>query len=293
MTRSRRTAPILGSVLALATALVVASAHDRPAATPAKPPAPKPVPVVAAGSTLDGRVLAGLAGQAVAGRLTGRTVLLVTVPGTRAVDVQQVVAALVESGAQLSGTLAITPAYIDPVQARELENLVTGLLPPGVVLPARRSAGTVAGAVIARALVGPTPKLAGDVVDDADALMAGLVDAGFARVSGKPSAGATLAVVLSGAARGADPQPTVALSAALAARAAAVVAAGPHGATGPRTLVAALRSGSTPRLSTIDAVDTVAGRYAVPLALLAGLGGRTGRYGDGAGADAPMPPLPR
>jgi hypothetical protein len=72
-----------------------------------------------------------------------------------------------------------------------------------------------------------------------------------------------------------------------------VAVGGASGSAAPGGIVAALRTDSSARgqVSGVDAVDAVAGRVALVLALAQQKAGGHGQYGSGPGADAPVPKL--
>ena len=71
------------------------------------------------------------------------------------------------------------------------------------------------------------------------------------------------------------------------------VLAGPVGSANGDALVAAMRASAPVRrvVSSDDVADTASGVIATVLALTQQVGGTTGQYGVGPGADAAMPPV--
>lgn len=299
MSRLRSAAlPGAAVLVAAATALVIASTGH---AAPPQPVAPR-ASAPSAGERLADRAAAArlalaersvdqLAADRARGVLDGRRVLLVIAAGARDADVRATARGIAAAGAELSGTVALTAAYGAPTHGRPLERLVTDLVPSGVRLPTTRTPTSVAGAVLGRAFTGTRGTDAATVTSDAQALAVALTKAGYARTSGTPWVGASAAVVVAGPTPAAGITPYVDLVAGLRAHGPAVVVAAPRGSAAGGGLVAAVRrSGPTgTRAATVDALDTAAGRWAVPLALAEALGGKAGDYGDGPGASAPLP----
>ncbi len=131
------------------------------------------------------------------------------------------------------------------------------------------------------------------------AVLTGFEEGGFITVSGTPAVPAQLALVVSPAgpevpddAVSAATDTLLPLVAALDSGVGAVVA-GPEGSTRPGGLVAALRDSGPVRrqVSSDDIADSASGVIATVLALTQQVGGTTGQYGIGPGADAAMPPV--
>jgi hypothetical protein len=232
------------------------------------------------------RVAAALSGPLTTGRLTGHSVLLVRTPGATQADVHHARAALLGAGASLTGTLTLTPTYLDPAKASSpLEDLALRLVPPGVTFGPGATSIERVGTVLARSTVSQSPPDATD--QDAAELIAGLHELGAVRLTGDPGRLAELAVVVTGSREKADGKD------ALVALLKALDAAG-KGAllTGPGTTATALhwaRSGDVGGASTVDSADSAGGSVATVLALAEQLAGKQGAYGVGAGATAVVP----
>lgn len=248
----------------------------------------------------DALVVAALAAPLTAGRLTGRTVLVVATPGARKPDVRRVGASLEAAGATLTGVLTLTETYVDPALAQApLEDLALRLVPPGVKFAAGSSPIERVGTVLARATVqrppeaAKTPVTAEEPVDqEAAEVIAGLDELDAVRLAGDPGRRADLAVVVSGPGAADVPEagPAVAgLLAALDAGSLGAVLAAPGGAsTGAlRWVRADPELGAT--VSTVDSLDAPVGGPAVVLALAEQVAGGSGPYGLGRGARAVLP----
>lgn len=216
---------------------------------------------------------------AVRGVLQGESVVLVTA-GAAAADRDAVAALLGQSGATVTGEVALTEAVGDPAREDQLRQLTAQLLPTGAQLPAASDAGSLAGGLLGGVLLAPnaTP-------EQARSVLAGLAGAGFVRPGDAPGR-ATLAVVLTGGAlTGVDAGDAAAVTARLAAALdrtgkGAVLAggAGSADATGP-VGVARADTAITTQLTTVDDVQSGPGQVSAVLALREQADGRAGRYG--------------
>lgn len=239
-----------------------------------------------------------IAPMAVRGLLDKRTVVLVTTADADPSDRDALAALLRESGATVTGELQLTDAFTDGARADQLRELVTRL-PAGVQLPTASDAGTLAGGLLgALLLLNPADNEPQASADESAAALAGLVDGGFVRV-GEDLRPAQLAVVLAGGAIVGDAAGDRAAMIArfatqldrsgagtvLAGRTAAADGTGPVG-------VARADTAMTSVLSTVDGVQTPAGRAVTVLALREQLEGAAGRYGTAGNAQAVAPGVP-
>jgi hypothetical protein len=196
----------------------------------------------------------------------------------------------------VTGELPLAAGFTDPAKADQLRDLVIRLLPAGVQLPAAADPGTLAGGLLGALLLlnkdDNQPRVSAEAIT---VVLSGLAGGGFVRPGAEPRP-AQLAVVLTGGAAGgdavADRAATIARFAVQLERSgAATVLAGRQGAaagTGPIGVVRADPAAAS-MLSTVDNVDTAAGRVATVLALRERLGGRSGGYGTAGNAQAPAP----
>jgi hypothetical protein len=226
-----------------------------------------------------------------AGQLTDRRVVVVVLPATPTEVVSAGTAALTTAGAEVSGQVRITDAWVDPGQASVLSGIAERLAPPGAEPPAGASPYEVAAADLAAALVTDDADQVGVRSDPATALLTGLAEGGFLTTTGEPDALAGLAVVLSPAVPADGTVPALLPIAPALDAAAGAVLAGPSGSAADGGLVAVHRAEETLRAtaSTVDVVDLAAGRVALVLALAERAEGGRGAYGAGPGADAPVP----
>lgn len=217
---------------------------------------------------------------AVRGLLDRQAVTLVTA-GADPASRDGLVALLGQSGATVSGEVALTDAVGDPARADQLRELTAGLLPTGAQLPAASDTGSLLGGLLGGAL------LEGG---DPAAVLTGLTTAGFVAAGDVP-APATLVVVLTGGAlTGIDAADAAAVVARLAAeldrRGAGAVLAGTTGSAEATGAVGVARADSTvtAALSTVDDVQSGTGQVSTVLALREQMDGRAGRYGSAATA---------
>ena len=238
--------------------------------------------------------------MAVQGQLAQRTVVIITTADTRPADRDAVKTLVANAGGTVTGELQLTDAFSDPRKADRLKDIVVRLLPAGVQLPTASDPGTLAGG-----LIGPLVLISKDTnkpqasTEETAAALSGLTQGGFI----KPSQGiqpAQLAVVLTGGAASGDGAgdraATIARFAIQVDRAGAgTVLAGDEGSADGTGAVGVVRADTagTSILSTVDNLQTAAGRVVTVLALHEQLEGTAGRYGDAGNAQGPAPGIPQ
>lgn len=245
----------------------------------------------------DADAFAGAMGpKMVAGALDKRTVLLVTTQDARPADRDALKKLVGQSGASVTGELQLTDAFTDPAKTDQLRDVVTRLQPAGAKFPTAGDSGTLAGALLGSVLLlDKSTAKPQSSPDELAAALSGLTDGGFV----KPTQGAQpaqLAVVLTGAQQtgegAGDRAASIARFAAQLDRsgAGAVLAGDPGSAEGSGPLgVVRADTSATSILSTVDNVDSQAGRVATLLALKEQLDGGAGRYGIAGNAQSPAP----
>ncbi|GAA3580399.1 copper transporter [Amycolatopsis ultiminotia] len=245
----------------------------------------------------DSDAFAGAMGpKVVAGTLDKRSVVMVTTQDARPADRDAVKKLIGQSGASVTGELQLTDAFTDADKADQLRDVVTRLQPAGAQFPTAGDSGTLAGALLGSVLLlDKTTAKPQASPDELAAALSGLTDGGFV----KPSQGvqpAQLAVVLTGAQQSGegagDRAASIARFAAQLDRSGAgtVLAGDPGSAEGAGPLgVVRADTSATSILSTVDNVDSAAGRVATLLALKEQLDGGSGRYGIAGNAQAPAP----
>jgi outer membrane murein-binding lipoprotein Lpp len=229
---------------------------------------------------------------AVRGLLDGRTITLVT-SGADPVDRDAVVALLKQSGAQVGGEVALTPAVGDPARGDQLRELTSELLPTGAELPAASDTGSLVGGLLSGVVLGPggqqqiTPQ-------QADTVLGGLAAAGFVAPGERPRPGDAVLLLTGGALPGIDGGDAAAVIARLAAQldrgasraGGGVVLAGSSGSADATGSVGVVRADPAIAggVSTVDDVHSGSGQVSVVLALREQLDGRAGSYGTAATA---------
>ncbi|SDW22427.1 Copper transport outer membrane protein, MctB [Amycolatopsis xylanica] len=245
----------------------------------------------------DADAFAGSQGaRIVSGLLDKRSVVLVTTEDAKPADRDALKQLIGQSGASVTGEVQLTASFSDPSKSDQLRQIVTRLQPAGVQFPTAPDSGTLAGA-----LLGSVLQLNKDTAkpqsspEELTAALSGLTDGGFVKAAGdvKP---AQLAVVLIGAqATGdgaGDKAATIARFATQLDRSGAgtVLAGVPGSADGTGAIgVVRADTSATSILSTVDNVDTSAGRITTVLALREQLEGASGRYGLAGNAQGPAP----
>ena len=240
---------------------------------------------------------AALTPYAVQGRLAGEGVVVISAPGVDDNMRKDVLSALTQAGATINGDVRLQDILLDPTQDQFLGSLADKVAVNGRPLPnaagAVRALALLADVLVTNSQRPPVPHAGATKVISA-------YDAGnLLSVSGNPPQPAGLAVVL------AAPAPTSGdLSAAqqqdvlltafaryLDHDSTGTVVAGPASADATGGLLDAVRNDKTLRanVSTVDGTDTPSGVIATILAAAEQAAGRSGSYGSGPGADAPLP----
>ncbi len=234
---------------------------------------------------------------AVAGRLAGRTVALVSAPGVDGSVRRNLTTTLTEAGATVVADVGLNSTFLDSSQDAELGQLARELS-RGQTLP-RQNGAIQAGYVFAHTLLARPASLPATQARLASVLSTFSAGKMLSVAGPLPTRTAEYAVMLvpAGAATDATPATTtgqdsvlITLAKQLRASAAGVVLAGPTidpNRTGG-TLDVARADPTLPKtVTTVDAVDSPAGRIATVIALAAASSGRVGAFGL-APHDAPV-----
>jgi len=234
----------------------------------------------------------------VAGKLAGRTVTLVALPGAQQAQVDALRSLLVSSGAKVTAEARVLPAAVDP-SGRSLVDALTNQLAAqnkALGIPVSATGYERLGTVLARAIgADPGAGPGGSAYDQtAVGLVSGLQAAGLVKVSTATPRG-QLAVFVAGppaksaSAAGENAVP-VALLRAFGARVPTVLA-GTSAAAGDRGVLGTLRgdTAATAVVSGVDSLETPMGRVATVLALAARVGGKIGQYGAVDATGGPVP----
>jgi len=240
--------------------------------------------------------------QLVASRLGGRSVVLVTLPGSSSSAVDDLGATLRASGATVNGVVQVESAWVDPARSSSRQGLTGGLgTAAGSTTPPDAGLEDRMGELLARALVVDQLGDANQSTAASQQALSTLKDAGMISFRGDGPAPASLAVVVGGVPDAdADPNQRAAALAAwtsigthLDAASSGAVVSGPPESAASGGVVAAVRSEGDVRkvVSTVDDVGGPMGRVAVVYALRQQMAGQAGQYGAGPGASAVLPPL--
>lgn len=225
---------------------------------------------------------------AVRGLLAGQTVALVVAGGDEQ-DRDGVTGLIGQAGGTVTGRVELTDAVGDPARADQLRELTSQLLPAGAQLPAASDTGSLVGGLLGGVLLARDGGAAAGR-DDADSVLTGLTSAGFLRPGTPPGAAKLVLVLTGGGQDGVDAADSAAVYARLAAQldlaGAGAVLAGRSGSADATGAVGVARADPqvVAQLSTVDDVQSGAGRVAAVLALHEQLDGHAGSYGTAANA---------
>lgn len=240
---------------------------------------------------------ASLTPYAVQGRLAGEPVVVISAPGVDDSMRKDVLAALTQAGATVDGDVRLQDSLLDPTQDQFLGTLADKVAVSGRPLPnaagAVRALALLADVLVTNSQRSPVPRAAA-------AKVLAAYDAGnLLSVSGDQPQPASLAIMLaapaptSGDASAAQQQDSLLTTFArsLDHDSTGTVIAGPAAADATGGLLDAARGDKTLRanVSTVDGTDTPSGIIATILAAAEQAAGRSGSYGSGPGADAPLP----
>ena len=254
-------------------------------------------------------LIAALGPDAVKGKLTGRSVAVVVLPGGDKSIGEATAELLGQAGATVTGEVTIKPALVDPAQIGKVASVSSSvaarldLTRTGVqTTPPVGALADIAGALVRRSL----PESGGGAthaspVDDADAalVLTAYSDGGFLDLKSTAMPGADLVVVVAPP-PGTEPAADVdngyylGFVKALNGGQGTVLEGPTTTAAAPGLLNAALKDGwTTKNVSTVDSADLAAGRIATVFALAEELTGKTGHYGLTGTSDGPLPDLGR
>lgn len=239
---------------------------------------------------------AAMAGRMVRDALKDRSVVIVRTPDASDNVVSALTRLVGEASGTVTGTIALTPQFVDANASEKLLSVVnSSILPAGSQLSTTAvDQGSQAGDLLGIVLqINRNP--AAPPVDDLqrNTVLDALRQTGFITYPDRGVAPANLAIVVTGAALSEDAGnrgSTVArFAAALAPHGSGTVLAGAQGSSSGTAAVAVVRSdpGLAGTLSTVDDVDVESGRITAVLALAELLGGgKPGQYGVGQGTTA-------
>ncbi|TFV57313.1 copper transporter [Mycobacterium sp. PS03-16] len=239
---------------------------------------------------------AQMAPRVVRDALGGKSVVIFRTPDAEDDDVDGLTRMVGQAGGTVSGTVALTPEFVEANSAEKLLSVVNSpILPAGQQLATTSvDQGSQAGDLLGIALLNnrdpAAPKVGGA---DRETVLAALRDTGFLTYGPEPVGAADTALVVTGGPLGDDAGvrgATVArFAAGLAEHGSGTVLVGRDGSASGTGAVAVTRSDPalSGAVSTVDDADTESGRITTVLALADLLGGaRPGQYGTGQGAGA-------
>ncbi|HYN93131.1 MAG TPA: copper transporter [Pilimelia sp.] len=236
--------------------------------------------------------------RVLAGALTGRRVLVLTLPGGRE-HVEGVEAMLRTAGARLTARVEVQDKFTDPERAVELLDLADQAAVPTVQmssLPTNADGVETSSALLAAVLLDRSPVVP---LADQRAVTSAYRSAGYLTVEqdGRVPGPAEVVVMVTGrpytdreAARKNKAVLTMVEQLDAAGR---LVVAG-AGVAGDGNTVSAVRGDPTlsKTISTVDNAGSSQGQLVTALTTRDQLAGRTGQYGVGAGAQSLLPKLP-
>lgn len=240
--------------------------------------------------------------EVLAGRLAGKTIAVVALPGADAGVIKNTVTALTSAGARIGSTITLSEDWADPAKRTFRNNLANQLsvlvkAPAGAANPDQ-----LPGLVLSRAVLTTGDQVTERLDPSASQALDGLKAGNLLAYSPDQVVPASGAVVISAPVKGTSPDDTQArltaylnLARALdaAGKGAVVVAPGDKanltGSSDP--LVAAARSDAdaSKALSTVDDASLSMGQAAIVMALSQQYGGGSGQYGLAADAKAVVP----
>lgn len=231
-----------------------------------------------------------------AGKLTGRSVLVVSGPTADNDDRDQVVEMLKTAGATISGTVRLRKDFTDPNKDDALQDLAARITPAGVTnLPNNGVGVETSSALLATVLLANTAPITAAnrttilsayeslQVLDLDGAVSATPTTAVVVVTGAPETGNDAADRNKAFVDIVKQFDTVATEMVLAGSTAA----------GAGNAVAAVRDDGTlaKTISTVDGVSLAEGQVATAMALAEQFTGRAGHYGTGSGASARIPTL--
>lgn len=234
-------------------------------------------------------------------RLTGKTITLVLAPGAEADLITNTTASLVAAGAKVGSTITLGDAWADPSKRTFRNNLASQLADLVKAPLTVNSPDQLAGAVLARAILGGTDQTTDRVDPSATAALEGLKAGDLVKVSPDQIVASSGAVLLGGPVKGPTQQDTdarlatfVQLVRALDSAGSGVVVATVSNTTDKTRsadLVAAVRkdSDAVKVASTVDDADLPMGQTTLVLALAQQYSGDLGQYGLAGDAKAVAP----
>jgi hypothetical protein len=248
--------------------------------------------------------------------LDSKKVVIITAPGAPSSVVNGIKTSLSDAGASVSGQVALSSKFADTSASNLslLSQLTQRVAPASVTLvngsPQQQAAQVLASALVSQGSGSGSGNGKGSGNGSQNGSGSGSVSAQtaqtilssysagqFITVSGQPSSGATLAVIVApnsvpqGGTSDPANQAVVALAQEFGTGSQATVVAGPTAASGPGSAIAAVRSsGAANDASTVDNADSVVGQIVVAQALEQQMNGKKpGSFGTQSNANSAGP----
>ena len=241
---------------------------------------------------------ASLIGDLAKGRLQGRTVSMLVLPGASPNQVSGVSSVVAQAGASLTGAVRVSADLVDPGK-RQLVDELGGQLEAGATkVPIEAGAASYErlGTLLAYAISTGIP--GGDAIDQqGKSILAGLSTAGLISTDEELQRRGNLVVVVAGAPEPDDTDAAgragivLSLAKALDVASGGVVVTGPLAAADPGGALAAVRqdTAAMKSLSTVDSGDVPAGIIVTLLAMVEQAADNAGQYGVGPGVTGLRP----
>ncbi|WP_375003436.1 copper transporter [Aeromicrobium sp. CTD01-1L150] len=221
------------------------------------------------------------------GELGERSVVVLTVPGARAEEIEGVTRNLERAGATVTGQVELTGKLIDPANRQFAESVAQESASDVDAVGEAGDAYSRVGAALGRALLGDE----GELDDQAQTIKAAFAEGELLSWVDEPSQRADLAVVVAGPGRaGESGQSLSGLLTAVDSVGSGALVAGPSQASQDGGLIAEIRDSETAAsVSTVDVTDTAAGQAVAALALARAAAGEDGAWGTSRSADGALP----
>ncbi len=248
--------------------------------------------------------------------LDGKRVVIITTPGASSTLVNGLKTGLGDAGATVSGQVELSSKFADTSASNLslLDQLTERVTPSNLILvngsPQQQAAQVLASALVSSSSGSSSGSSKDNATgsgnnsgngpvssQNAQTILSSYSAGQFITVSGQPSSGATLAVIVTPnsipAGGNSDPanQAVVALAQEFGTTSDATVVAGPSAASGPGSAISAVRSsGAANDASTVDNADTVVGQIVAVQALEQQMNGKKpGSFGTQSDANSAGP----
>lgn len=227
----------------------------------------------------------------VTGKLKGQSVVVFTLPGVRAAQVQGLKAAMTTGGAKVTGEVALTSKLLDSA-GRQFAEGVTQQASKGVSGVAVTGDSYLRiGSALGRAYLAKKPS---KIDESASTISSAFSEGKLITVPAKPTELASIALIVAGpdAADSDQGQGDIVtqLAAGFDAQAKGVVLAGPSASSQDGGFLQVLRSSDTAgQVSTIDVTDSAAGQLITVLVAAREIGDNAGAFGTSRSADGAIP----